>query len=333
MIDEHSKAARHAEESAQRQNQEVAGVIASAIKAAHEDVPGYEKTQRDKEYRLQKRLFGATLLAAAVAAGYAAIAARQACIMQRTYGEIRAQTAASQQSAYASCLSAQIASRSLGVIEQQQKDSHIAAYSTTFQGVAAINARRSDVDIEVEEFGVGLGHPLELPVYIINRGETPARDVIAILRAEFIPRKGDVDISYPPKSISRTASPVLQKGESLPHHTTEGTNPVVAVRDLRTGDNVMATPQDMRDFGNGDKDLVVFGKISWKDDFGGRERTVCYMGYHEYPLERFTIEHPICQNYNKTRDYDDPWKITLDRNDAIPFPVLPQIECEKPTEE
>ena len=61
-------------ESAKRDQNEAAGIIASAIKSVGTDVPLFEKTQSEKEYGLQKRLYWATLGAGVAAAIYAGLA-------------------------------------------------------------------------------------------------------------------------------------------------------------------------------------------------------------------------------------------------------------------
>lgn len=101
--DKQEETIRHAAEASQSQNREIAGIIASAIETAPKDVPGYEYAQRDKEYRLQHRIFWATIGAAVVAAIYAGIAALQLKdfdesigVSQITAHESRVQAAASQ---------------------------------------------------------------------------------------------------------------------------------------------------------------------------------------------------------------------------------------------
>jgi hypothetical protein len=95
-IHEEIRSARDASKIENEKDREIVGVIASTIQAVNANVPDYEKTQRDKEYRLQRRLFWATVGAGAAAAIYAAIAADQAHLMNETYGEIQKQTTAAQ---------------------------------------------------------------------------------------------------------------------------------------------------------------------------------------------------------------------------------------------
>jgi hypothetical protein len=52
----------------QQGNEKAAGIIATAVKEAAADVPQFEKTQRHEEYKLQERIFFATVAAGAVAA-------------------------------------------------------------------------------------------------------------------------------------------------------------------------------------------------------------------------------------------------------------------------
>jgi hypothetical protein len=72
---EKQDAAIHEQAVAHEQKQREAGIIiAEAIKSAASTVPVYEKTQRYKEYRLQKRIFCTTLVAG-IFTGVAAIGA------------------------------------------------------------------------------------------------------------------------------------------------------------------------------------------------------------------------------------------------------------------
>jgi hypothetical protein len=66
------------------QQREVAGIIASAIKTAHEEVPAYEKTQRDKEYGQQRKLIWAAWFTFAAAITYGGVAAWQGLLMRHT---------------------------------------------------------------------------------------------------------------------------------------------------------------------------------------------------------------------------------------------------------
>lgn len=93
-VEKQESAIRDASETASQQQREIPRIIAAAItQASEKDVPAYEKSQRDKEYRQQGRLILVTFLAFLAAAVYAGIAAKQLCTMNQTLHEMQTQTA------------------------------------------------------------------------------------------------------------------------------------------------------------------------------------------------------------------------------------------------
>jgi hypothetical protein len=72
---EHANANR--DKASATQQREVARIIASAIKTANEEVPAYEKAQRNKEYGQQRKLIWAAWFTFAAAVAYGAVAALQ----------------------------------------------------------------------------------------------------------------------------------------------------------------------------------------------------------------------------------------------------------------
>lgn len=97
-LEEQERATRDGSSASGQDQREASRIIASAIsEASDKDVPTYEKTQRDKEYRQQDRLVWATWLAFGAAAVYAGIAAYQSHLMHKTYGQIQLQTGIAQE--------------------------------------------------------------------------------------------------------------------------------------------------------------------------------------------------------------------------------------------
>jgi hypothetical protein len=83
-VKEQERTIRDASNAADQKRRELSGIIASAIESANKDVPSYEKNQRNKEYRQQRRVLratgitaGATVLAFGAAAYYACVAKGQ----------------------------------------------------------------------------------------------------------------------------------------------------------------------------------------------------------------------------------------------------------------
>ena len=97
-IQEQKDAIRDASETNNKQMGKITGVISSDIRSA-EDEATYEHTQRDKEYRLQRKIMWVMLGAFVAAAVYAGIAAFQLSTTNKTYEEIQKQTIAAQSAA------------------------------------------------------------------------------------------------------------------------------------------------------------------------------------------------------------------------------------------
>jgi len=93
-VNKQERAIRDTSKSSDEKQEEISGVIAAALQSVGADVPNYEKAQRDKEYKLQRLVFWATLGAGCAAAIYAAIAAWQLGTMRSTYQEMQKQTVA-----------------------------------------------------------------------------------------------------------------------------------------------------------------------------------------------------------------------------------------------
>lgn len=123
---EQQRAARDASQTWEEKQTEVGATIAAAIKTASDAASNYEKPQRDKEHSLQWGMLWVTLFAAVAATGaavgafiYAHIAAGQLETMNRTYGEIKAQTSAAQ------CM-AKTASQQTALFRQQLEQENAA---------------------------------------------------------------------------------------------------------------------------------------------------------------------------------------------------------------
>jgi hypothetical protein len=146
--------------------------VATALESSNTDVPAYEKTQRKKEYGLQRwSLLPAWITAVATTAAfiaasiYACIANRQLSKMDATYQEMRKQT-------YMGCLNAQAAQKSTIL-------SLAATQASIAQTRGEIEAQRSLISFSArtpnsnEMFYQKLG----LPISFKNEGKSMATDL------------------------------------------------------------------------------------------------------------------------------------------------------------
>lgn len=116
---------RNADEAREKRENELGFSIVAAINRVGDATPDHESPQREKEYRLQRAVFLATVAGvvfAALAAGgawyYAYIAEGQLRTMAETYGEIQQQTPLLKQSADAAQSAATTANEALHVTER-----------------------------------------------------------------------------------------------------------------------------------------------------------------------------------------------------------------------
>lgn len=160
------RAIRDTADTADQKWREVPGVVISAVEAANKDVPTYEKTQRDKEYRQNRRMLwaqiitaGATILAFGAAAYYAKVAKDQLVSMQNTFNEIQKQTPEIKKSADAAKTAAEAAQQQAGLTKDQLVGTQAAALNlelwldeSTRQAGAVLqnignNARARDIQL------------------------------------------------------------------------------------------------------------------------------------------------------------------------------------------
>jgi hypothetical protein len=175
-IKEQEDTARESGKAAEANQREIAGGIASAIKTAHEEVPAYEKTQRDKEYRQQYKMVWAAWFTFGAAFAYGAVAAWQGYLMRGTYREIQKQTRAAEHSVYESCLSAQVAQATLVQVQNGAAYSRAMAEASAEQTVANVALNRSFVviDAKLPTPSEVLGPDVSAPFSVINEGKADA---------------------------------------------------------------------------------------------------------------------------------------------------------------
>lgn len=275
-----------------------------------------QRTRYGENRNLQVWLAVGTWLAFAAAAYYANVARGQ-------LDEMKKSTAATRQSAYAACVSAQISRSVLLETQRTEADSHGSTVATVYQAMAATESERAEIEVTMgkpeindHEFGLNFG--------INNAGKTAGIGVRAQFRLIFIGESENPDFRYPKKQTATAYSGRVEPG---PVGTSQGqiTHLVVIGTD---GNAVIPNSADKGEYNSGRKDLIFYGRTTYRDIFGGHHwRNFC-QPFHVFPIGLIKkSEHPKCALYNGS----DTGSGLVKETPAPPKPSpLPEIVCKLP---
>lgn len=165
MLKQQEAAIRDTAQAWEQKQSEVGTTIARAIKAASDSTANYEQPQRKKEHSLQWGIFWVTLWAAVAATGaavgagiYAHIAGHQLDTMNKTYGEIQAQTTAAQCTAKAA--------QAQATLMRQQLEGTMAAVLKINMGVGT---DRQTVDVALMNVGHVIAKNVRVQLKAVKR--------------------------------------------------------------------------------------------------------------------------------------------------------------------
>jgi hypothetical protein len=102
----------------------------------------------------------------------AVIAGRQAYIANESMK-------ASQQAAYAACVSAKISRNALLEAQKSDSDNHAAVLATSYQALVATESERAVIKLKLGSPVIIPGFPIGVPVDLENIGKTLARNVVS----------------------------------------------------------------------------------------------------------------------------------------------------------
>ncbi|HMG86184.1 MAG TPA: hypothetical protein VK574_10585 [Terracidiphilus sp.] len=322
---EHDDAIRDAGEASDEKHKEIAGIIAGAIKTIGSEVPEYEKTQREKEYKLQRRTYLATLAAGIAAAIYAAFA-------YLTLTEIQDQT-------YASCVSAQTAQQAFLQGQQAAIDSHEASIAAYAQAIAVIENQKAFVSPQfIVPPDRPYGKPLELRFSIANTGKSDASNVS--ITGVAIAARPNSNPKIPIKSGFGVEKDVLEVGErfmpdSYPTYTTPPRSIRIPVLD-ETGKPITDTAEiDKEIFSQRKKYIFIYYKISYEDFANHYTRTVCvaqisWQDSDAKPLEPKDIDRQCNDGSYNTKTEIPKIPMPPPAKPIIPIPAGKPLTCETP---
>jgi hypothetical protein len=184
ILTQEISAVHEAAEAAEKKQGEIGVAIAGSIERAAASVPEYEKSQRDKEYKLQRKIFRATVVGVVFAAAAAIGAWYYASIAKQQLGEMIKQYPELQKSAQAAKDAATVARDSLTIVQRPWLE----VYDEENDATSAAR-RHGFADSIVRQ------RPVIFPMDLINSGKTPAKTVradvfIVILHAREAPPLG-----------------------------------------------------------------------------------------------------------------------------------------------
>ena len=231
-------------------------------------------------------------------------------------------TKATEISAYAACVSAQIASQSLAQFKRGEIEARASADATIYQAIAATQSQSAIIQQVGGKAIVQEGKPILMSLQFIDNGSTPAYNFRARIRTVFIKRAEDPDFSYP-ANLSNTirGSEVLQK---IPFPDNPYSLPI------QTGPSsfLVANSDDVKSYIAGDKDVMVFGSITYTDTFRvHHEETFCIVD-HNVPQGLARLDgHPKCAKYSR-RDANSV--LALPSYPTGVEPPMPSVVCNEP---
>jgi hypothetical protein len=234
---------------------------------------------------------------------------------------------ASQQAAYAACVSSQIARN--GVIEAQrgENDAHQSSVAAAYQAMAATQAESAVVIPVTGKAIITANQKIEETFYLENSGSTAAQNVKLKGRLELVPIDSAPDFKYPHMQITFFDLPVMPRGFRYPI-SEEGNFVAASVLDPK-GRPVIADDKTVEEIRASRIRVILLISLTYDDIFGvshwvhfcdlripiTRSDEVLRIGNHE------------CGRYNK-RDQNQAVQTT--KQESSLTQVLPEITCKKP---
>jgi hypothetical protein len=283
-------------------------------------------------------LASVTFLAFVAAAIYAWEAHRQLHVMNDTYGEIRKQTTASQQSAYVACVNAQIARQALIQGQRSAISAEMEAMASTAQALAAGESERAYVEpIFVPPTNIPTNRPLQLVYEVKNDGKADARNIDVKSIAVMVPQNSTPVFTYKSRKAAEFSADLLKGGEMIPEQNPVGAyGPVtytIYVRDELDSNIVYDQKTVDEIIRRHTSDIVIYGKVKYSDYRGNHWRHFCrriaFMNFGEFQYtEKPTKDEERCVAYDKEGDWQA--QQPLIKQPAIQSPPLPEVKCQIP---
>jgi hypothetical protein len=239
-----------------------------------------------------------------------------ACIYYHQLKEMQKATKATQQSAYASCLSAELARSTLLEIQSGGADTHKLAIGTLTQAAAATRAEAALMKLKFDDLNPPEPYTVGSKVSIENVGKSAALDVRIEFEVRVLPIATEGKFIYSSPAMNTT-----QIGFFYPK-APETIN--VYLRDSDRNP-MKVDPHVIGDVNHLRKYVVVYGKVAYRDIFGVSHWIhICNHGKIEDARHG---QYAKCAAYNQMDE-------TLVAEARIPpsADAPPEISCKKPEE-
>jgi hypothetical protein len=236
--------------------------------------------------------------------------------------------------AYSACVSAQVARTALIEVQRSGDDAHESARAASAQAVAALRAEAAVMTTAFSEQPLMDGsndEAIRVIMNVTNTGKTDARKFVVNAASVFIPANEDPEFVYRPHHFSangRVLAPGndLTGGMGITADRTRGAS--VSVRN-DDGSDYKAKPWDVSDYQKGEKDVVIYGSITYGDIFGIQHWSHFCRSYQRFPGrggKLINSRHSKCANYND----DDENSVILRKEAPRQKDLVPAITCIAP---
>ncbi|WP_263357606.1 hypothetical protein [Acidicapsa ligni] len=232
---------------------------------------------------------------------------------------------ATERAVYESCRASQVSRGAFIESIQAAWDTHSASVANTYQTIVATKSEAAYVIPSTKESLEFIpGGPIQAAFQLKNIGKSAAKNVIFKARTVLVNTTATPPFVYPEGMTASVDTPRLQ----------EGAGPIMGISNdilvpVRDGNAThIATADDLKDFSEGRKDVLVFARVTYEDSLGVRHWVqLC----HTFPpiINRADKKqlHYECIHYNKE-----------DSNSAMPtassMPIVPvsvpEITCTAP---
>lgn len=240
--------------------------------------------------------------------------------------EMKKATNAAQMAAYEACRGSKISQAALLETQRGATDTHLATVAAVSQAIAATASEYA----ALEPLFQTPQPDMSVPFTIRNAGKTSAIGSRIELRAIFLPVSERIKFTYPKKATSH-----IIHGR-IPAETVEnltGNPKQYASVPIMNEEGTVLVPSkvDRDDFASGRKDIVLYGRVTYSDIFGGRHSLqFCNLTHQRSAGYVKDSGHGECANYNKTDTGDLSLSNENSAISSLSSPKLEEITCTKP---
>jgi len=232
--------------------------------------------------------------------------------------EMKKATRATREATYATCKSTEIARRTLIEIQSGGSDTHNAATSAITQAVAATRSQAAEIEVERQNIsGFSPGGHAASKVGIRNTGKSAALAIHIIAESKIMKRgKEPKEFIY-----SKPSHDTYNTGSLYPTDP-PGEFPIAV---WENGQARSLSAPDIAEFEAGNWYLLTYGRITYRDIFGGHHwATFCSFAERDPPPLQ-PVHHSKCAAYNHIDEIPLPNPVVSKSQDQ-----MPEIVCKPP---